>query len=229
MIGVWRDQGRCCRHSPGPGNTGCGAQVVRKILEAKEEFCSSVSVQEFLVDPSSLCRPYDEVKQLLSDREAYLFDVALLARSIVEKRSYVFDHTGQRMEPLDSLAELEPYANLGEELLAELLEEEGRDVTDECLTNFLFRFSECNGERAVLFAEVLGVCCSQRITPNDSPRSSLCRCPCPTASTNTCMAVLMRWWEERGEVTLADFRSKLDEFSLFARRNILVSGYNMKC
>ena len=173
------------------------AQVIRKILEAKKEFCPGISIQESLIDPASLCWPYDEVKRLLISQEAYCFDMALLARAIIDKQSYVLDRTGQHMEPLDSFTELEPYINLGEELLAELLVE-GQEVID-----FFVHFALCNEERAAFFAEVLGV----------------------HGSRNTCMDVLMQWWEKGEGVTLVDFRSKLDDFSLFSGRNILVSGW----
>ena len=41
--------------------------------------------------------------------------------------------------------------------------------------------------------------------------------------SNPCMAVLDKWWNSSGELSVADFRGKLDMFSLFAERNILVS------
>ena len=41
--------------------------------------------------------------------------------------------------------------------------------------------------------------------------------------SNPCMAVLDKWWNSSGELSMVDFRGKLDMYSLFAERNILVS------
>ena len=117
--------------------------VIQKILKMKEEFCSKVSTKEAFINPDELQYPLRSLKDLT------LFSLSDVARSVINKKHFVICSDGCCRLKLENLLLFEPYADLGENILKELFDEEKKDteVTDEllnCIANEIVRKKTLN-------------------------------------------------------------------------------------
>ena len=140
--------------------------VIRKILEAKEEFCRNVATYECLIEPSQLGRSYPVIRDL---SELTLYNVSLIVTAIIGNKTYVHCMRGHKMVNLEELLYFDTYTRLGEGLLSDLYD--NQDKKDHALQNFLFEFSRHNADRVYELAQILKV----NKSPHHSPSSSLAR------------------------------------------------------
>lgn len=188
------------------------SKLVRLILEVKKKFCPNLPVAEYLLNAKELAnRSYPLLDKSLD--EFMLYDMTTIIQCIVEMKDWVYDRREESKSFChpSSLVHFEPYSNLGEEMLSRLYQD--TEVTDNHLHEFLYEFAQVHSDRDREMSEILGVRGFSPMSGWDG--QSQC--------SNRCMAVLERWWDGSCSLSMADFREKLDEYSLFAKRNLLVS------
>ena len=203
------------------------SQVIRKIIESKEQFCHNVKTEESLIDPSQIGRRgYPVITCTLDKLTRY--DVLLIARAIASNQEYVYCRQGKKLEAINELLYFEAYTRLGEQLLSDLYEDDTHK-SDSAKEDILYRFSQCNEDRVHQIQMVLKITNSY-YSPSLSPCSSVNDLPkggggyrqCFPIESSPCMAVVNRWWQQDDQ-TLGDFGRALDDYSIFSSRNILVS------
>ena len=204
------------------------SQVIRKIIESKEQFCHNLKTEESLLDPSQIGQNgYPVITQALDKLTRY--DVLLIVRAIAGNQDYVYCRQGKKMLAINRLLYFEAYTGLGEQLLSDIYEDDSHKSDSEKL-DILFQFSRCNDDRVIQIAQVLKIIRSH-YSPSHSPSSSSNNLvqvtdgklyPYPLFPNERCMSVVNRWWQYDTQ-TLSDFRRALDDYSIFSGRNILVS------
>lgn len=138
--------------------------VIRKILEAKQEFCINVVTREYLIDPSQLSRAYPVVSSV---SRLTLYDTSVIVRAITEMNNYVYCSRRVKMQALETLLYFEPYTDLGEDLLSQIYK--GSQQKNEDVWSLFYEFSRANCHRVREVSQILGVVRSR----NPSPMSSL--------------------------------------------------------
>jgi ankyrin repeat protein len=170
------------------------SEVILTILECVKQFCPRVETVESFIDSSSALQyPLD----LNSDRT--LCSVRDLSEALVsscECPSVVLSDSGKSI-PAESFLSNEPYSEIEPQLLQVLWDmgNESNMISD----TFLSRFVKKSLSKLNWFVNIF----------NDS------------ASVPSCKDDLKQWRDS--EKTNKDFRHKLDKYSVFAGRNILVS------
>ena len=182
--------------------------LIQKVLAAAREFCSKVSTVESFVNPSDTTHyPLKPTSQLaLNNMTEVASAVATGASSVV--------HDSGRPVSLDSLLSFEPYADLGEANLRELLCSHcSTKISEEFLSKLAFCIS--NKPQAVLNV-------FETILLPLSERASLEAASSPLYRVRQVLKI----WKDGCEGTYQCLREKLDQFSVFAGRNPLVSCAN---
>ena len=182
--------------------------LIQKVLAAAREFCSKVSTVESFINPSDTTQyPLKPASQLA------LYCITEVATAVVlGKRSVVHD-TGRPVS-LHSLLSFEPYADIGEANLRELL----------C--------SHCSTKISEEFISKIALCVSYKpqailyifetILLPLAERASLEAASSPLYRVRQ----VLKSWRDSCEGTYQCLREKLDQFSAFAGRNPLVSCAN---
>jgi len=98
--------------------TGHRSQVLKCILDAKDELCPAVKVKESLIDMT--IREVDT---------QHMFSLAELAEALAEKKAIVVSQPGQKVARIDDLLYFEPYAYISPESL--FSEENSKQVISE--------------------------------------------------------------------------------------------------
>ena len=178
--------------------------LIQKVLAAAREFCSKVSTVESFINPSDTTQyPLKPTSQLA------LYCITEVATAVaLGKRSVVHD-TGKPVS-LDSLLSFEPYADIGETNLRELLCSHcSRKISNEFISKLAFCIS--NKPQAVLnvFETILLPLAEQASL--EAASSPLYR-----------VRQVLKIWRDGCEGTYQCLREKLDQFSVFAGRNPLV-------
>ena len=182
--------------------------LIQKVLAAAREFCSKVSTVESFVNPSDTTHyPLKPTSQLaLNNMTEVASAVATGASSVV--------HDSGRPVSLDSLLSFEPYADLGEANLRELLCSHcSTKISEEFLSKLAFCIS--NKPQAVLNV-------FETILLPLSERASLEAASSPLYRVRQVLKI----WKDGCEGTYQCLQEKLDQFSVFAGRNPLVSCAN---
>ena len=180
--------------------------IIKTVINAKEEFCSKVLVQESLVVPE------DVAVYPLDPSKVTGVSITEVAATIVEGKEFAVNEMNQTIE-LEKLTYFEPYAYLGEPLLQELLSKdstEDKGITDELLTDIASKpLRESLNEYCAIFEQDIGAC---------------------TSHEGACglFQVFQLWRDRMGkEGTCKNFKKRLDQFSIFAGRNplrLIVTG-----
>ena len=182
--------------------------LIQKVLAAAREFCSKVSTVESFINPSDTTQyPLKPTSQLA------LYCITEVATAVaLGKRSVV--HDSGRPVSLDSLLSFEPYADIGEANLRELLCSHcSIKISDEFISKLAFCIS--NKPQAVLnIFETILLPLSERASL-EAASSPLYR-----------VRQVLKIWRDGCEGTYQCLREKLDQFSAFAGRNPLVSCAN---
>ena len=178
------------------------SQVVRCMLDAKDELCPTVTVRESLIHPDCLAtRDIDS---------QHTFSIAEVAKALAEDKPFVVSQPGGKMVRIDDLLYFEPYAyiNIGR-LFAE---DNPNKVVSEV------KASKTSHTKVDQLKQVLSV---------DSTRfqAALARAP-PFLRDHPeyqCKLVFQVWKENTQSPTYRALRSALDKYSVFCGRNPLVS------
>ena len=176
--------------------------LIQKVLAAAREFCSKVSTVESFINPSDTTQyPLKPTSQLA------LYCITEVATAVaLGKRSVVHD-TGKPVS-LHSLLSFEPYADLGEANLRELFSEEKQRL-------IVFSIAECIPDKNTeMFKKIF------------KPSPTQLRERMSGGSIASPVYHVLDMWRDSCEGTYQCLREKLDQFSIFAGRNPLVSCSN---
>ena len=176
--------------------------IIQMVLEAKEKLCPKVSTQEFLLHPSQVME-----YPLKSPAEQDLISIREVSRAVVEGDPGAI---GSNNRPLDlkELLLVEPYANLNADILQQLFNGGTKVVSDK----FLYAIAELIDYKKGLFIDMLK---PSRAQLADKIRQAL------GGDIEEFVCVLQSWRGDSG--TYQSLRETLDQFSVFAGRNPLVS------
>ena len=174
--------------------------VIKTIISAKKEFCSKVLVQE------SLILSEDAAVYPLDPSKVTGVSITEVAETIAEGKKFAIIDKTQSVE-LEKLICFESYAYLGKSILQWLFSKDGteaQEITDKLLTDIAAKCSRKNiDEFCVIFEREIDAYAS-----HEGARGLL--------------QVFQLWRDRMGkDGTRKNFRKKLDQFSVFASRNLL--------
>ena len=176
--------------------------IIKTVLEAKRKLCCKVPTEEFFLQPSQV-REYPfktpHRQDLLSIRE--------VSKAVVEGGSSAVDSAG-RSVGLNDVLLVEPYAHLNEEILQELFSEETETISDR----FIYSIADRIYYKKDLFIDMFKL---SRAQLAEKIRQA------PPGDIEEFVCVLQCWRGDSG--TYRSLRETLDQFSVFAGRNPLVS------
>ena len=184
------------------------SQVLKCILDAKDELCPTVKVRESLIDLT-----VGEVDSL------HMFSLVELAEALAGKKAIVVSQPGQRVARIDDLLHFEPYACVSLEML--FSEENSDGVISEA---FLDEVSATSCTKVDQLKCVLSINSAKL-------RAALARAP-PFQQDQPkyqCKLVFQMWKESTQSPTYGSLRSALDDYSVFCGRNPLVSVLCVSC
>ena len=175
--------------------------IIQKVLSAKREFCPIVSTSESFILPEDATR-----YPLKPQSELSLVSCAEIAKAIASGERATLDTEG-KLRTIEELLHFEPYYNLGVIMLQELFNENSPRVTQVVSHDFLNRLAKSAHSNNV--AEIL----TRILSPHDPPLSD---------SSREMLRILQQWRSQKVG-TYQTLRRELDNFSVFAGRNPLVS------
>ena len=187
------------------------SSIIQKILRAKDKFCSEVLTTESFIHPDKLQYP------LSSPQDLTLFSLHDVAKLVVATKPCLrySDGRGFKHLELETLLLFEPYADLGEDILKELFDEERKDteVTVEVLKHIAIRIV-----RKTKDIDHKKKCFLKLFDPfPESFYKGASKDPIDE------LALIFEHWRYRSkDRTYEGLRQKLDEYSVFCGRNPLV-------
>ena len=167
------------------------------------DFCAQVKTVESFIDPSESTQfPIKSVSELQH------FSLQKIAEAVVNSTEYdsLSVVSSTRTISLDDLLIFEPYAEIGVSLLLML----DKDQSETKLPDkFLRRISNKLSKKADIFIIIF------------KSKLELHKLPSPTTSEH--LFAELQKWRDGCEGTYKCLKEKVDQFSIFAGRNILVS------
>jgi ankyrin repeat protein len=175
------------------------SEVILTILESAKQFCPRVETVESFIDSSSALQyplEFNSDRTLCSVR-----DLSEALVSSCECPSVVLSDSGKSI-PAESLLSFEPYSEMEPQLLQELWDKdnESKKIFSD---TFLSRFVKKSSSKPNWFVKIFIESASVPSNKEDLSRE------------------LIKWRDNKK--TYKEFRHKLDEYSVFAERNVLVS------
>ena len=177
--------------------------IIQMVLGAKEKLCPKVPTNELLLHPSQV-REYP----LKSPAEQDLISIREVSRAVVEGAHSVVGSSGRSVH-MKELLLFEPYANLKSDILQQLFLGETKKMVSD---RFLYAIAELVYKKKDLFIDMLKL---SRAQLADKIRQDL------GGDIEEFVCVLQCWRGDSG--TYQSLRETLDQFSVFAGRNPLVS------
>ena len=176
--------------------------LIQKVLAAAREFCSKVSTVESFINPSDTTQyPLKPTSQLA------LYNMTEVASAVATGASSVVHDSGTPVS-LDSLLSFEPYADLGEANLRELFSEEKQRLK-------IFSIADSIPDKN-----------TEMIKKIFKPSPTQLRERMSGGSIASPVYHVLDMWRDSCEGTYQCLREKLNQFSVFAGRNPLVSCAN---
>ena len=185
------------------------SQVIRTVLDCIEQFCPRLSINELLIDSSLALRyPYSLTSEDSSQIRCTVKDLAEALVSNCESPSVVLSENGNSVQ-VETFILFEPYSEIEAATLMELWEESNADkvIPDLFLSRFVRKLSRNLAWLVKVFNE-----------STDTP-----------ISKDNLLQEIIKWRDdaEPTPMTYKQLRQKLDEHSILAGRNILVSIVNI--
>ena len=186
------------------------SQVIKCVLEAKEELCSEVTMKESLIHPNCLTTPLSG--------NSLQFSISELVEALLKNESGLVSQPGEKVVEIDQLLYFEPYTCFSADVLRELVTEFENDSDELVSEAFLNKVSKTSHTKLDQLKQALSV---------DSAKfqASLTRAP-PFQRDHPeyqCKLVFQVWKENTQTPTYRALRSALDKYSVFCGRNPLVS------
>ena len=180
------------------------SSIIQKISQCVHDLCSNTETVESFIDPSEATE--FPLKSPVSP-ETPQFSLQKIAETIVKSTDYrtlsVVSSTGTIS--LDYILTFEPYAELGMAALKKLCTSDSvfeKKISDSFLKHLSRKFSK----KAKLFIELFSSAPSQL-----------------SSTTSEDHFTLLKTWRDECNGTYKCLKEKLDQFSVFAGRNVLVS------
>ena len=176
--------------------------IIVKVKEAAREFCPSINTEEVLLPPSDVTYP------LSITQTTALFSLKSVAQSVVQNDPFVVSING-----IGHLAvsDLEVYANLGENILQALFNENDPAYINSISDQFLAAISSSWRKNPQLVSIIYSA-----ITRNIDTIS-------PNVVSVEKMEAALNSWRDNNSGTYKSLRQILDPISVFAGENPLVS------
>ena len=171
--------------------------IIQMVLKAKEKFCPKIPTKEFLLHHSQVKYPFN------SPAEKDLFGIKEVSRAVLGGEPCVVGSTGNTTK-LEDVILFEPYHCLGEENIRELFDEQDPAFSEVVSDSFLRKLAHFTCERANQFAKIFTTS-GRRVGSSPS------------------MEQVLRQWRDNSQGTRKCLRDTLDQFSVFAGRNLMVS------
>ena len=183
------------------------SQIIKRVLDTKNELCPKVRVNE-----SVLC-PKDAISYPLDLPNVKVVDMNEIVHAVVEGEFGVLDNSDTESQMIDvetGLLCYEPYLGFKQPILDKLFKEEDQiPVEDE----FLFEIAKCMHKNTEYIIELFKTCPIRLANLMDRA---------PPGDVHRLVRVFQLWREEMGaEATRYNLRKQLDQFSVFAGRNPL--------
>ena len=186
--------------------------VIRKILAAKEEFCSQVEIQEYFLKASGVSSYPTSVHKL---PKVYMSEVV---NTVNEAAQCILDHHG-RMILLDELLYFEPFSKLGKELITAIFDPENNDkeVSKETLKDI----SDLHHVALQQFVHMLQVPSSEVAFYREKWRDH----------PSVLLLHVFGYWQGRkaNGGTYLELRKEFEKYSIFCERTSLISECAQDC
>ena len=169
--------------------------IIQMVLGAKEKLCTNVPTKEFLLHPSQVGE-----YPLKSPAEQDLISIREVSKSVVEGDPGVVNAFGKTTR-LEEVLSFEPYYCLGERNIREVFSDQNQEPVSDTVIHSLARG---DSERAKQFEKLL---VPSGLAVGSSPS----------------MGRVLRQWRGNSQGTRKCLKDTLDQFSVFAGRNPLVS------
>ena len=180
------------------------SQIIKKVLDTKNELCPKVAMKE------SLLHPADTTSYPLDLAQIRVVKMNKISHTVVEAKLGVMDSDNQMVDLKSGLLCFEPYIGLNQLILDELFKEDDHMTVED---GFLFEIAECVHENADYIIKLF--------KPSPIRLANLMD-RAPPGDVHKLVRVFQLWREEMGaEGTQYNLRKKLDQFSIFAGRNPL--------
>ena len=184
------------------------SQVIKCILEAKEELCPAVTMKEFLIHPSC-------TTNRITDNSLQSYSLCELMQVVLENQSVLVSQPGQKMVKIDQLLYFEPYTCFDAEILRELFENHSDKLVSEAFLDVVSKTAHTKVDQL-----------KQALCINNTKlRAAIASAP-PFQRDQPeyqCKLVFQVWKESTQSPTYGALRSVLDKYSVFCGRNPLVS------
>ena len=224
-------------HEVTPESLQLRSKIIQKALKAAGEFCSKVKTVESFVDPSEIIHPPPveatpgdtqsreisgtrSIPRSLSEMsqhqtrshvkptsELSLFPLSEIATAIVQGKSSVITKRGKPLQ-LDALLCFEPYASIGRYNLCKLFDENHPEYVTKV---------------PMIFPEKIPLRDRYRVVELLNPNQPKFQAATESGDLKTKMNETFRKWRNSCDGTFYCLRQKLDQFSIFTLKNILVS------
>ena len=182
--------------------------IIRTIFEIKEETCPKVCVQEFIINPE------DSNHYPLDLSKVTSVSIENIVQAVIQGEKTV-SVTDRNTLELECLLQFEPYAQFGKDILQELFtSNNSKEVTEQFLRRILDTV-QCK-ETIVLFKAIMS-------QPPSQQASNGHQCSVKESDDNQDLFEAFQLWRLSGQRKLQDIRDKLDQFSIFAGRNVFES------
>ena len=187
------------------------SQVIKCILEAKEDLCPAVTMKESLIHPSCLTTP-------VIGNSLQLFSLPQLVRALLNNELELVSQSGEVSVEIDQLLYFEPYTCFSADVLRELVDKSENSPAKLVSKACLNKVSKTSHKKVNQLKQALGI---------DSTKfqAALARAP-PFQRDQPeyqCKLVFQVWKESTQSPTYGALRSALDKYSVFCGRNPLVS------
>ena len=180
------------------------SKVITIVLKAKQDFCPVITMNEFLIAPSSLKYPFE-------GRELTLYSMRDITSIVIEGKPYAKDIEGKKPLDIHLLLPFEPYYNLG--YLCNTIFSASQSSTDDIPREALIRVAEKSYRNLQYFEAAL--------QPNPIAYEEECS-RVGDSQFLKCIA-LFEVLQRRGCKTWRDFEREFSRFSIFCGRNPMVT------
>ena len=183
------------------------SKVIAIVLKVKQDFCPAITMNEFLIAPSSLQYPFE-------GRELTLYSMRKIASIVVEGKDFAKDIDGKKPLNVHLLLPFEPYYKLGD-LIGSFFSAEqslNEEISQECLKQIAMK---CH-ENLKDFETAL--------QPNLIAYEEECS-RVGGSEVMKCVALfnMLKNSQKRAMKTWRDFEREFSRFSIFCGRNPMVT------
>ena len=178
------------------------SKVISTVLKTKTKFCPAITMNEYLIAPSSLKYPFE-------GRQLTLYSMREIARATVEGKKFAKDTEGKNVITLPQLLPFEPYHNMGSLIWKFFNGDTSLEVTPEELSQLAKKCYDKLAELKTAFKPDVG-----------SFQRDCMRADC--TEVGRCVA-LFHILQRRGRFkTWRDFQQEFSRFSIFCEQSPLV-------